>query len=71
MPVFNEPAASLILLHRQSSLPVSSVLILTRTQPGTFDPGMLGAVLDSEGRLVELDAAIMPFTSRSRHAAAD
>jgi serine/threonine-protein kinase len=31
---------------------------ITRTQPGNFDPGMLGVVLDSEGRLVELDAQI-------------
>jgi serine/threonine-protein kinase len=36
--------------------------IISRTQPSSFDPGMLGAVLDSEGRLVELDAQIPAVT---------
>jgi hypothetical protein len=55
----NRPPA-IFFWYRQSPryLYHPSGYFITRTQPGNFDPGMLGVVLDSEGRLVELDAHI-------------
>lgn len=60
----NRPPA-LFFWYRESPLYLylPSGHFITRTQPGNFDPGMLGAVLDSEGRLIELDAQI----SRNSH----